>query len=131
MSNVTQLKTTNQIKHGFWTDTPRTTSRTPAAPRGNNLRKLRIAAGLTLEEATKDMGICKYTLMNWEIGKSKPRRNNFVRMAECYRVHHDQPKWASNKEEHPYTQIKKLHLMSHKELCDLMGKCTTELQSRY
>ena len=125
MTNVIKLKTYDRTAPRG----PRTRNLTPA-PRGNNLRKLRLAAGLTVDETIKDMGVCTATLQHWELGRVRPQRNNMVRLAECYRVHTDQPKWASDKVEPIKTSITKLHLQTDEELQDFLATVIDEANKR-
>ncbi len=44
----------------------------------NNIRNLRISLGLSIEEAASKMNVHPNTVINWEDGKHKPHRNNYV-----------------------------------------------------
>lgn len=48
------------------------------------LRAARINAGLSADEVSKNIGICKTTLGNWERGKSSPAYDVALKLAELY-----------------------------------------------
>jgi DNA-binding XRE family transcriptional regulator len=51
-----------------------------------SLEAARVNRGLTQEEASKELGISKTTLVNWEKGKSFPDIVNFKAMCNLYSV---------------------------------------------
>ena len=67
-----------------------------ATPRGNNLRACRDGSGMSVEQACEFLGVHPVTLNNWELGISRPQRNNLVRLGEVYRSH--RPVWAADKQ---------------------------------
>ena len=51
-----------------------------------SMRAARVNACLTLEEAAKELGITKNTLISYETGKVSPRIETAKRMAELYDI---------------------------------------------
>ena len=51
-----------------------------------SMRAARVNACLTIEEAAKELGITKNTLINYETGKVSPRIETAKRMAEVYAI---------------------------------------------
>jgi transcriptional regulator with XRE-family HTH domain len=56
------------------------------APKGNNLKELRMKAGLTQPQAALMLGVCSRALWGWESGLHHPRRNNLVKMVSVYGI---------------------------------------------
>lgn len=59
-----------------------------------SLRAKRVDLNLTLEEASKLIGISKYSLYNYEHYKSLPNIDVAIRIADAYKVHLDDLKFA-------------------------------------
>nr|DAL90253.1 MAG TPA: helix-turn-helix domain protein [Caudoviricetes sp.] len=53
------------------------------------LKAARVNAGLTQEQAAKELGISRSTLRNWEIGKSFPKQPDISAMCELYKIPFD------------------------------------------
>ena len=49
---------------------------------GQQLRVMRLRAGLTIREAANMVGICRHTLMNYESGRTKVKAEVFEKL-EC------------------------------------------------
>lgn len=50
----------------------------------NRLRKRRMAAGLTQEQAAELLGVSQSTVCQWETGRTNPRINMFPTIAQLY-----------------------------------------------
>lgn len=53
------------------------------------LKAARTNKNLTQEEAGRDIGVSKYTIGNWEKGKSFPNANQIRRIEQVYDVSYD------------------------------------------
>lgn len=51
-----------------------------------SLKAIRINLGLTLEQASKLIGISKYTLYNYEHFKTTPDNDNLIKIMNAYNV---------------------------------------------
>lgn len=54
-----------------------------------SLRAARVNAGLTQEQAAKELGVSRSTLKNWESGKSYPKQPAINAICELYKVQYD------------------------------------------
>ena len=53
---------------------------------GQQLRVLRLRAGLTIREAANMVGICRHTLMNYESGRTKVKAEVFEKLWRLYQT---------------------------------------------
>lgn len=54
------------------------------------LKAARVNVGLTQNQASKMIGVTKRTLTNWELGKSFPRKKEYIdKMCDIYKVTYD------------------------------------------
>lgn len=51
-----------------------------------SLKAARINAGLTIAEASKEIGVTKNTIMNWENGNSMPGIDKAISLSELYKL---------------------------------------------
>jgi transcriptional regulator with XRE-family HTH domain len=66
-------------------------------PRGNNLRAVRLSLGMSVKVACQRLNVSPITLMNWELGYNKPRRNNWKQLHSVYAASTEQVKWKYTK----------------------------------
>ena len=64
-----------------------------------SLRSMRINLGLTLEEASKLIGVSKYTLYNYEHFKTMPNQERILRIMKAYDVNYNEIRFTPNKKE--------------------------------
>lgn len=64
-----------------------------------SLRAMRINLGLTLEEASKLIGVSKYTLFNYEHFKTTPDNERIKRIMNAYRVSYNEIRFLPNENE--------------------------------
>ena len=48
-------------------------------------RAARVNAQLTQDKAAKALGVSKYTLLNWERGKTEPKQSDLYNLARVYK----------------------------------------------
>ena len=53
---------------------------------GQQLRVMRLRAGLTILEAAEMVGICRHTLMNYESGRTKVKAEVFEKLGRLYQT---------------------------------------------
>ena len=51
---------------------------------GQQLRVLRLRAGLTIREAANMVGVCRHTLMNYECGRTKVKEDIYEKLERLY-----------------------------------------------
>lgn len=64
--------------------------------RGYSLKAIRINLDLTLEEASKMIGVSKYTLYNYEHYKTIPDNEVIKRIMEAYNVSYNEIRFQPN-----------------------------------
>lgn len=60
------------------------------------LASARVNAGLTQEQASKEIGVARLTLSNWETGKTVPPLNKIDTICEVYGVSYDNLNFLPN-----------------------------------
>lgn len=53
---------------------------------GQQLRVMRLRAGLTIREAANMVGVCRHTLMNYENGRTKVKAEVFMKLQHLYQT---------------------------------------------
>ena len=53
---------------------------------GQQLRVMRLRAGLTIREAAEMVGVCRHTLMNYESGRTKVKAEVFMKLQHLYQT---------------------------------------------
>lgn len=74
-----------------------------------SLKAVRTNLGLTLEEASKLIGISKYTLFNYEHYKTVPNGINIKRIEDAYDINYNELRFVPNEKE-KYNQEKRKKL---------------------
>ena len=64
-----------------------------------SLKAIRVNLGLTLDEASKLIGISKYTLYNYEHFKTVPDNDKIKRIMNAYNVDYNEIRFVPNKKE--------------------------------
>ena len=64
-----------------------------------SLKAVRINLGLTLEEASKLIGISKYTLFNYEHFKTVPNAENIRKIERAYDINYNELRFVPNEKE--------------------------------
>ena len=64
-----------------------------------SLKAIRVNLGLTLEEASKLIGISKYTLYNYEHYKTVPDNEKIKKIMNAYDVSYNEIRFVPNKKE--------------------------------
>lgn len=54
-----------------------------------SLRACRVNSNLSIEKASKMLGITRQTLQNWESGRTSPTVENVKKICEVYNVRYD------------------------------------------
>ena len=72
-----------------------------------SLKAIRTNLGLTIEEASKSIGISKYTLWNYENYKTTPNTENTTKILRAYNVHYNEIRFLPNAEEKKKLAVKK------------------------
>lgn len=72
-----------------------------------SLKAIRTNLGLTIEEASKLIGISKYTLWNYENYKTTPNTENTTKILRAYDVHYNEIRFLPNAEEKKKLAVKK------------------------
>ena len=62
------------------------TSETDGLSDGQQLRVMRLRAGLTIREAAEKLGICRHTLMNYESGKTIIKAEVFEKLERLFQT---------------------------------------------
>ncbi len=75
--------------------------------RSYSLRAIRTDLGLTLEEASKLIGISKYTLFNYEHFKTAPNTENTSKILKAYGVSYSEIRFLPNSKEKKKLAVKK------------------------
>ena len=64
-----------------------------------SLKAVRTNLGLTLEEASKLIGISKYTLFNYEHFKTVPNAENIRKIENAYDINYNELRFVPNEKE--------------------------------
>ncbi len=64
-----------------------------------SLKAMRINLGLTMEEASKLIGISKYTLLNYEKFRTTPDNEILTKIMNAYNVSYNEIRFIPNKKE--------------------------------
>ena len=64
-----------------------------------SLKAVRTNLGLTLEEASKLIGISKYTLFNYEHFKTVPNAENIRKIEDAYDINYNELRFVPNEKE--------------------------------
>lgn len=64
-----------------------------------SMKAIRIDLGLTLEEASKLIGVSKYTLYNYEHFKTIPSAEKIKKIMQAYNVSYSEIRFLPNKNE--------------------------------
>lgn len=72
-----------------------------------SLKSIRINLGLTQEEASKRIGVCKYTLSNYENYKTKPNFEILRKIMDAYGVSIDEIRILPNENEIRHLTVEK------------------------
>lgn len=64
-----------------------------------SLKAVRTNLGLTLEEASKLIGISKYTLFNYEHFKTVPNAENIRKIERAYDINYNELRFVPNEKE--------------------------------
>lgn len=72
----------------------------------NNLRKLRIACGMTQEQAAEKLGVTRQALSSYELGRTRPDIDMLIRLAELYRTDLDSILYGKNPAQKAARRIK-------------------------
>ncbi len=72
-----------------------------------SLKALRTDSGMTLDEASKKLGISKYTLYNYEHFKTQPSKEKIDKILELYGVTYDDIRFLPKDNEKPDQNKKK------------------------
>ena len=51
-----------------------------------SLKAARVNADLTQQEAADKLGISKHTVINWELGRTKPKKCVLIALAKIYNI---------------------------------------------
>ena len=72
-----------------------------------SLKALRTNSGLTLDEASKKIGVSKFTLYNYEHFKTQPSKEKIDKILELYGVGYDDIRFLPNENEKSEKKEKK------------------------
>ena len=70
-----------------------------------SLKAVRTNLGLTLEEASKLIGISKYTLFNYEHYKTVPNAENIRKIERAYDINYNELRFVPNEKEKSKNRI--------------------------